>query len=141
MRVFLDANVLYSAALAGSRMREFLNVLKQHAEFVTSAYALEEARRNLESNSPERAKALFEFMNIVVLTHTAIEGLAIDLAEKDKPILAAAVAARCTHLLTGDRMHFGHLYGKSIAGTKIANASLLAEELVKSGLLTKEQRK
>ncbi len=35
---------------------------------------------------------------------------------KDQPILAAANGAGCTHLLTGDARHFGHLYGKRVQG-------------------------
>ena len=29
------------------------------------------------------------------------------------PIVATAVAAECTHLLTGDKRHFGRLYGET----------------------------
>lgn len=43
----------------------------------------------------------------------------IDLAEKDVPILAAAIGANCTHLLTGDKQHFGALYGKSVGGVLV----------------------
>ena len=43
----------------------------------------------------------------------------IDLAEKDRPILAMAVAARATHLLTGDVRRFGRYYGQTVAGLQI----------------------
>lgn len=43
----------------------------------------------------------------------------VELAAKDTPILLAALAAGASHLLTGDRRHFGHLFGKSVGGVKI----------------------
>lgn len=41
------------------------------------------------------------------------------LPDKDAPILAAAVAAQADILVTGDRTHFGHLYGKVIGGLRV----------------------
>ncbi|MEW6487686.1 MAG: hypothetical protein AB1578_07205 [Thermodesulfobacteriota bacterium] len=35
----------------------------------------------------------------------------MELPLKAQVILAAAIAAKATHLLTGDRRHFGPLYG------------------------------
>src|SRR5262245_62322474 len=52
-RAFLDANVLYSASRdARSRLR---SLWEAGAEVVTSAYAVEEARRNAE-NDDHRAR-------------------------------------------------------------------------------------
>jgi len=52
MRVFLDANILFSAAQSQSRMRAFLERLFDRAECLTNAYAAEEARRNLAVKFP-----------------------------------------------------------------------------------------
>ena len=38
------------------------------------------------------------------------------LVEKDRPILAAAIAASADYLVTGDKSHFGHLYGTRVSG-------------------------
>lgn len=46
--------------------------------------------------------------------HPGIE--ASELPEKDLPILRAAVASSATRLVTGDRKHFGHLFGQTVAG-------------------------
>ena len=46
MRVFLDANILFSGAQSHGRMRAFLEMLFKHGKCVTNAYAVEEARRN-----------------------------------------------------------------------------------------------
>jgi predicted nucleic acid-binding protein len=119
-RVFLDANVLFSAAYrpeSGLRQLWALPVV----ELVTSAYAVEEARRNLD-RAEQRAdlEALLQSMQVVV----AAPGdppvpASLDLAEKDRPILAMAVAAQATHLLTGDVRHFGRYFGQTVAGVQI----------------------
>jgi hypothetical protein len=44
---------------------------------------------------------------------------AVRLRAKDLPILAAAAAARATHLITGDRRDFGAHFGKRLAGMLI----------------------
>jgi hypothetical protein len=43
----------------------------------------------------------------------------LSLPEKDAPIFLAAVAARATHLLTGDLRHFGPYFGRTIGGILI----------------------
>ena len=117
-RLFLDANVLFSAAYReDAGVRRFWQL--PETELVTSAYAVEEARRNL-STAEQRAE-LSELLGTVrvwnLLADPAgypeIEGS--ELPEKDLPILGAAVASECTHLITGDRKHFGHLFGKKVA--------------------------
>jgi len=86
-------------------MRAFLDVLLQHGECLTSDYAVEEARRNLE------------------------------LKAKDIPILGGAIAGNASHLLTGDERDFGAFFGKTIRGVKIVSPRMLADELVRQGLL------
>jgi predicted nucleic acid-binding protein len=121
-RLFLDANVLFSAAYrpdAGVRRLWQLS----GAELVTSTYAVEEARRNL--GTPERRAALLELLagvrlfNLVADPAAHPEVAGCGLPEKDLPILLAAVAAGCTHLITGDRQHFGPLFGRRIAGVLV----------------------
>ncbi len=43
----------------------------------------------------------------------------VELVDKDRPVLAAAIRLRCDALITGDRTHFGHLYGKAVAGVLV----------------------
>jgi hypothetical protein len=43
-----------------------------------------------------------------------------ELADKDVPILGAAAQAGVDLLVTGDRKHFGHLYGRTLRGVTIA---------------------
>lgn len=51
------------------------------------------------------------------------------LPEKDRPVLAAAIALRCDVLVTGDRTHFGPGYGKVFGGVAIHSPRSLAELL------------
>ena len=116
-RLFLDANVLFSAAYrpnAGiARLWDFENV-----ELITSPYAAEEARINLlEGDQRRRLGTLLERVQIV----TGVSGLppGVTLPEKDRPILQAAVQARATHLLTGDKRHFGKYFGRRYGGVLV----------------------
>lgn len=119
-RLFLDANVLFSAAWrADSGLLRLWSL--DGAILVTSEYALEEARRNLEG--PEREGRLDDLLaSLEVVGEASREAWlpgSLDLAEKDRPILAAAIASRSTHLVTGDLRHFGHLMGTAVGGVRI----------------------
>lgn len=117
-RAFLDANVLFSAAY-----REESGLLRlwriPGATLVTSAYAAEEARRNLASSDQ-----LARLDNLLGQTQIVPESDApmpagIRLPDKDHPILKAAIAAEATHLVTGDVKDFGQFFGKRIGGVLI----------------------
>lgn len=43
----------------------------------------------------------------------------VSLAEKDRPILLAAIYSGATHLLTGDVSHFGPLFGQKAGGVLV----------------------
>ncbi len=117
-RLFLDANVLFSAAY-----REDAGVRKlwdlREAELVTSAYAVEEARRNLDTG--ERRSDLGGLLEAVRVSNLLADPTAFPeieasgLPEKDLPILRAAVASGATYLVTGDRKHFGDLLAEEVA--------------------------
>ena len=119
-RLFLDANVLFSAAYREDAGVRVLWTLR-HVELVTSAYAVQEARRNLAV--PAQQQALDELLKTVeVIDHQAGEShlpKGLSLPEKDQPILAAAIDAKCTHLITGDLRHFGEHFGHHIAGVLV----------------------
>ena len=135
MRVFLDANILFSAAQPHSRMRAFFSVLAAHVECVTSPYAVEEARRNLELKLPHALSYLPNLVKRCRLVFPVARNLDVKLKAKDLPILGGAVAAEATHLLTGDRQDFGPLFGATIAGVRIVSPKMLAEELKNLGWL------
>jgi uncharacterized protein len=116
-RVFLDANVLYSAAYLEQSGLARLWTLAD-VELLTSASGLEEARRNLLMDRPEAVTRLERLCTAITTVNTP-QGLKlpanVQLDDKDQPILLAAIHGRAHYLLTGDARHFAHLYGKRIA--------------------------
>jgi uncharacterized protein len=135
VRIFLDANILFSAAKSDGAIRNLL-VLLRHAghHCVADAFVAEEARRNLAMKAPghEAAfEALLAFIELAgVRRGDDVLDPAVKLAEKDRPVLAAAIDLRCAALVTGDRNHFGALYGRTINGVAIHSARSLAEALL-----------
>jgi predicted nucleic acid-binding protein len=120
VRAFLDANVLFSAAYRPDAGLRKLWTLRK-VDLVTSRYAAEEALRNLEDQEQvQRLDALLRTVEIVDAT-PAERPFAelLKLADKDRPILLAAIESRSTHLLTGDFKHFGPYYGQTIEGVLI----------------------
>jgi len=117
-RLFLDANVLFSAAYKpDSRLLQlwkFKDVL-----LCSSHYALEEARCNLQDES--QLRALRNLSGTLHLFEAADRRLSrgLSLPDKDAPIFLAAVEARATHLLTGDVQHFGQYFGSRFEGVVI----------------------
>lgn len=112
MRVFLDANVLFTAAHNPRGKAAFVITLGSEGLFLlsTSAYVREEARRNLERKAPDRLSRFRQQLSAIrlVADNPAIRCPA-DLAEKDWPIYRAAHACKATLLLTGDHRDFGFL--------------------------------
>jgi hypothetical protein len=119
--IFLDANVLFSAAYrsdAGLRRLWILPGVRR----ITSAYAAEEARRNLSRRKQrEDLKELLRSVEVIATAASTDHPLfsTIELADKGQPILIAAIGAGATHLLTGDFQHFGRYYGETIEGVLI----------------------
>jgi predicted nucleic acid-binding protein len=117
-RLFLDANILFSAAYRTAPGLVQLWKLRD-VTLCSSRYALEEARINLsEENQRRRLSRLSEKLQLFEAAARELPR-AISLPEKDVPILLAAIEARCTHLLTGDVRHFGPYFGKKIEGVAI----------------------
>jgi uncharacterized protein len=117
-RVFLDANVLFSAAYSEASGLTRLWKLED-VELISSGYALDEALRNIDAREHRGRLARLMIDVTVVPEAAAIPAECGKVAEKDRPILAAAIVAGATYLLTGDLTHFGRLYGKTIGGVTI----------------------
>jgi uncharacterized protein len=120
-KAFLDANALFSAAYTpGSRLRELWSL--EGVRLVTSLFALEEARRNLAIHRPDGLAELDHLIDdLVIVPGVRAVSLpdGIELADKDVPILPAAIQSSCNHLLTGDMRHFGSLLGQAIEGVLV----------------------
>lgn len=119
-RVFLDANVLFSASY-----REHNDLLRlwnlADVELVASAFAVGEALRNMATIvQRERLNALMT--SVMIVTEPSLDSAlppGVTLPPKDAPILLSAIQAQATHLLTGDKQHFAHLFEQRIDGVLI----------------------
>ncbi len=126
MRIFLDANVLFSAALgASSGLRGFCSLAEVGlCELVSSRFALDEARRNIARKQFAKVTDLEQLIaRIAICREAATDAVqwarSTGLPGKDAPILAAAVQAKVDILVTGDRAHFGMLYGRKLRGVAV----------------------
>jgi rRNA-processing protein FCF1 len=134
MRVFLDANILFSAAKSDGAVRELLRrLLEAGHECCVDEYVVAEARRNLENKGAGALTALDALLPLLRVGALGPSGSAVQetgwLPDKDRPVLAAAIRLRCDALVTGDRAHFGAGYGRVFGGVAIHSPRSLAEWL------------
>lgn len=117
-RLFLDANVLFSAAYTPQAgLLKFWKLPR--VVLCSSQYALEEARVNL-ADEIQRARLSELAVQLQLFEPTERKFLSsITLPAKDIPILLGAIAAKATHLITGDLRHFGQHFGKKLSGILI----------------------
>ena len=117
-RLFLDANVLFSAAYRPQAGLVRLWKLRD-VVLCTSHYAAEEARLNLSDVQRDRLASLLLTLQFFEASERGLPR-GLSLPEKDAPILIAAIEAGATHLLTGDIRHFGPYFGKTVEGVLIS---------------------
>jgi predicted nucleic acid-binding protein len=134
MRVFLDANILFSAVKSDGAVRELLRLLLDSGhECWIDDYVVIEARRNLTAKEPNALVALDTLLKRLRSSPAQAPGPELKLVnwlpEKDRSVLAAAMRLRCDALVTGDRTHFGPGYGKVFDGVTIHSPRSLAEQL------------
>ncbi|MEW6755858.1 MAG: PIN domain-containing protein [Candidatus Latescibacterota bacterium] len=119
-RLFLDANVLFSMAYGSPGIGRLWDLCRSgQCRLLASRYVVAEAQRNLDG-AVQQAR-LAAALSDVDLVAEAPQDLACPVPQppKDQPVLLAALAVRATHLVTGDLLHFGAWYGKSIRGTHV----------------------
>ena len=129
MKCFLDANVLFSAANEPSRMHHFIEELQQRHECLTSNYAQEEAIRNIRAKRSQWEYGFTLVMQQVAIVQSIDRSIRVEIALKDRPILATAIDHKCDRLITGDKRNFGHLFQKTIQGVTILTPLQFADEL------------
>jgi len=134
VRVFLDAKLLFSAVKSAGAVRELLARLERGGHVLcVDAYVVAEARRNLALKGLAALDTLEKLLGrcesgpfrpapvpprVAELVH-----------EKDQPVVVAAAHMVCDVLLTGDRTHFGALYGQRLMGVLVQSPRSLAEWL------------
>ena len=131
-RIFLDANVLFSAAYrAGAGLLAFWKL--RDVTLCSSRYAIEEAKINLEEEAQRRRLARLTAGLQVFDAQERELPAGITLPEKDWPILLAAIEAQATHLVTGDVRHFGAYFGKRVQGVLVVTPAEYLKRRGKSG--------
>ena len=125
MLLFLDANVLFTASISpDGTSRALVRLSAMGAcRLAASPFAIDEAGRNVALKRAAHFADLDEVLACIESLADAHPALSTwagrYVVAKDAPILAAAVAARADVLVTGDRRHFGHLFGRAVHGTRI----------------------
>lgn len=133
-RVFLDANILFSAAKSDGAIRQLVDRVPGGGhECWVDEFVVIEARRNLIAKGPDALEAFEALLLRLRVNQAHGIGAAPEetawLPEKDRPVLAAAIRLRCDFLLTGDRTHFGAGYGKVFGGVAVCSPRSLVEKL------------
>jgi predicted nucleic acid-binding protein len=118
-RLFLDANVLISAAWKNdSKVTRIWRI--SDIELIASNYVVAECKRNLSSAEQQnRLAQLLQAVRVLEFKSAPVLENSPDLPEKDRHVLAAAVLARADFLVTGDRKQFGAWYGNTILGLRV----------------------
>jgi predicted nucleic acid-binding protein len=110
IRLFLDANVLFTAAHNPSGKAALIVEVGSRGqwEIMTSSHAIEEARRNVATKFPECLERLDSLIKVIAkVSSKSGQTFPISLPRKDRPILDAAIQCKATHLLAGDIKDFG----------------------------------
>jgi uncharacterized protein len=121
-RVFLDANILFSIAYGSAGLERFWSDAKRGKyELIASQYVIEEAKRNLDRR--EHQDALSRLLGEVRVVPEADPTIPcpIRLADKDRPVLMAALSSEADYLVNGDVTHFGMYFGKKIRNLRICS--------------------
>lgn len=130
IRVFLDANVLFSASNADSNIARLIQLLIKQGQAITSDFALEEATRNIHIKRAAWTENLERLAQQVLVVSSVQFDLSIELPDKDQPILCTAIRSDAQYLVTGDKQDFGHLYGHTIESITIIPLAKLAKILI-----------
>ena len=131
MKIFLDANVLFSASNVGSGIHRLVLYLAKHYEVISSDYAEAEAQRNVQAKREQWLPGYTMIIGQVRVVASVDRALAVEIADKDRPIIATAIREQCEYLVTGDRRDFGHLFDQEISGVCIVTPQRMAEIVAK----------
>lgn len=130
IRIFLDANVIFSAAIPDSHLNRLVRYLADtHTPSPSSDYAREEAFRNICAKRPDWLNGYHHLLSGLEIVRSVDRSVEVEIAAKDRPILATAIHEACEYLVTGDKRDYGALCGRDVAGTKVVTPLTLVETL------------
>lgn len=138
--IFLDANVLFSAAYSpeGRSAALFALARQRYCRLITSRYALEEARRNLADKKSDALARLKTLANWVRCCEEADasrleKARSVGLGDPlDVPILGAAIG-RADILVTGDLKYFGPWMNHNVHGVVVLGLARTLERALEGG--------
>ena len=134
-RVFLDANVIFSAALGGESFTQLWSTRTAGlATFCTSPQCVDEARRNLTLKKPHalaRLETVFLDIELVDPPLAALPWAEGKLPEDDSWVVAAAVGCNANVLLTGNTRHFGWMMTRDDLPIRVRTVRAWLDELTR----------
>lgn len=126
MKLFLDANIIFTAAYSAQGISRGLFHLAavEKCSLYSSAFAHEEAFRNIFNKAPQKLDDLAVLMKQAVILaephpRWVTWAAALPLVQKDAPVFAAAIRGKVDIFVTCDRRDFGHLFGCVLHGVKV----------------------
>lgn len=136
MRLFLDANVLFTAAISAQGVSRGITELARAGACVllSSPYAIDEATRNVRVKYHRHVIDLDAILQHVERVSEPrpqhlVQARAL-VPAKDVPILGAAMTAGADILVTGDRRHFGDLYGQVVGAVEVLPPRQALERII-----------
>lgn len=112
MRVFIDTNILISAALnsSGTPFKAYCKAVSYPNDGIVCEQNIDELRRTFNRKLPSHLNKFEEFLSLLITTVEVVPvpNDEIDLEKKirdvmDRPILRAAINAKVDVILTGDK--------------------------------------
>ena len=138
MKLFLDANIIFTAAYSPEGSSRFLFSIAETGAVTlcTSRYALDEAKRNLALKAKDKLPTLEKLLpHLAIVPEPQPDKVAwtalLPLPPKDAPIMAAALSGKADMLVTGDRRDFGHLLGTTCEGVLVLEPTETLKRLAK----------
>jgi|WetSurMetagenome_2_1015567.scaffolds.fasta_scaffold158508_2 uncharacterized protein len=138
MKLFLDANIIFTAAYSPEGSSRFLFSIAETGAVTlcTSRYALDEAKRNLALKAKDKLPTLEKLLpHLAIVPEPHPDKVAwaalLPLPPKDAPIMAAALSCKADILVTGDRRDFGHLLGTTCEGVLVLEPTETLKRLAK----------
>lgn len=118
-------------------MRKLLDSLHPYALLLAHPGVIEEARRNISAKKPDWMSGFDSLLGELHISTYISPCPESPLPPKDQPVLAAALGSGADILLTGDRQHFGSLFGTTISGMRVCSVRQMAEEMANLGWIPK----
>ena len=135
---FLDANVIFSAALGGQTFVELWTALGAGGYSpCTSPQCVDEVRRNLMLKRPAalpKLETTLEGVLVLPAPVQLVDWAAGKLPEDDGWVLAGALEAGARVLLTGNTRHFGWLMERSDLPIRVRTVRAFLDELAAAPL-------